>query len=296
MPRVFGVEKICSLPWLPHPGRPQGAGGRVLEHAELVAELERRLGSRQMAVAALDAFVAVVSEEVAAGGKVALTGFGVFEATPDRVGGPVPRFRGRSRTRLRGRTGFSFFCMSAARACASACDGHRSILAPQSMDSSLKFPAEEQPSRLSWRNVAASYWPGRPIRLFASLSSVILTTLPICGIAVFNLAATTCGSWGTALAEVPGVEGRAEARDCVADVDGCAAGALVVLLAPPPPEQPVIVRVRATSAVRRRIWQFGRKQAQGVTNGPELLTVRAQLARSCPSGNVPLGGASWVGP
>ena len=58
----------------------EGAGS--LEHAEFIAELERRLGGREAAVAALDAFVGAVSQEVALGGRVALTGFGVLTQSP----------------------------------------------------------------------------------------------------------------------------------------------------------------------------------------------------------------------
>lgn len=64
-----------------------------MRHNEFVDELERRLGDRRAAVSALDAFVEAIMAEVAAGGRVALTGFGVFEATHDRSGLPVPRFR-----------------------------------------------------------------------------------------------------------------------------------------------------------------------------------------------------------
>lgn len=64
-----------------------------MRHAELIAELERRLGGRRAAVSALDAFVEAIMAEVASGGRVTLTGFGVFEAAHDRSGLPVPRFR-----------------------------------------------------------------------------------------------------------------------------------------------------------------------------------------------------------
>lgn len=65
-----------------------------MEQAELIDELARRLGGRQAAVAALDAFADAITQEVASGGRVALTGFGVFDAIGGgTAAGPVPRFR-----------------------------------------------------------------------------------------------------------------------------------------------------------------------------------------------------------
>ncbi len=50
-----------------------------MNKAEMVKELEQRLGSRKAAVEAVDAVLDVLIREVAAGGKVAITGFGTFE-------------------------------------------------------------------------------------------------------------------------------------------------------------------------------------------------------------------------
>ncbi len=50
-----------------------------MNKAELVKELERRLGSRRAAIEAVDAVLDVVIREVARGGRVAITGFGTFE-------------------------------------------------------------------------------------------------------------------------------------------------------------------------------------------------------------------------
>jgi DNA-binding protein HU-beta len=47
--------------------------------AELIKELESRLGSRKAAGDALTAVVDVIIREVAKGGSVAITGFGTFE-------------------------------------------------------------------------------------------------------------------------------------------------------------------------------------------------------------------------
>jgi DNA-binding protein HU-beta len=47
--------------------------------AELIKELESRLGSRKAASDALTAVVDVIIREVAKGGSVAITGFGTFE-------------------------------------------------------------------------------------------------------------------------------------------------------------------------------------------------------------------------
>ena len=59
-----------------------------MNKTEMVAELERRLGSHGAAVAALDAVLGTVQEAVAAGDKVTLTGFGTFELVrrPARTG------------------------------------------------------------------------------------------------------------------------------------------------------------------------------------------------------------------
>ena len=65
-----------------------------MEQAEIINELARRLGSPHAAVAALDAFADVITQEVASGGRVALTGFGVFDSIGGGTdAGPVPRFR-----------------------------------------------------------------------------------------------------------------------------------------------------------------------------------------------------------
>ena len=50
-----------------------------MNKAELIKELESRLGSRKAASEALTAVVDVVIREVAKGGSVAITGFGTFE-------------------------------------------------------------------------------------------------------------------------------------------------------------------------------------------------------------------------
>ena len=50
-----------------------------MNKAELIKELESRLGSRKAASDALTAVVDVVIREVAKGGSVAITGFGTFE-------------------------------------------------------------------------------------------------------------------------------------------------------------------------------------------------------------------------
>src|SRR6476469_575683 len=54
-------------------------GGEDVNKAELVKELETRLGSRKAANDALAHVVDVIIREVAKGGKVAITGFGTFE-------------------------------------------------------------------------------------------------------------------------------------------------------------------------------------------------------------------------
>ncbi len=50
-----------------------------MNKAELIKELESRLGSRKAASDALTAVVDVIIREVAKGGSVAITGFGTFE-------------------------------------------------------------------------------------------------------------------------------------------------------------------------------------------------------------------------
>ncbi|MFC8503634.1 HU family DNA-binding protein, partial [Pedococcus sp. NPDC057267] len=50
-----------------------------MNKAELIKELESRLGSRKAASEALTAVVDVIIREVAKGGSVAITGFGTFE-------------------------------------------------------------------------------------------------------------------------------------------------------------------------------------------------------------------------
>ncbi|HUX69461.1 MAG TPA: HU family DNA-binding protein [Cellulomonadaceae bacterium] len=79
-----------------------------MNKTEMLAELERRLGSHRAAVSALDAVLGAVQEAVAAGDKVTLTGFGTFERVTrpgrtgrnPRTGAPIeiaasslPRFR-----------------------------------------------------------------------------------------------------------------------------------------------------------------------------------------------------------
>ena len=79
-----------------------------MNKTEMLAELERRLGSHGAAVSALDAVIGTVQEAVAAGEKVTLTGFGTFERVTrpartgrhPRTGAPIeiaaswlPRFR-----------------------------------------------------------------------------------------------------------------------------------------------------------------------------------------------------------
>ncbi|OIQ85479.1 DNA-binding protein HU-beta [mine drainage metagenome] len=79
-----------------------------MNKTEMVAELERRLGSHGAAVSALDAVLGAVQEAVAAGDRVTLTGFGTFERVTrpartgrhPRTGAPIaiaasslPRFR-----------------------------------------------------------------------------------------------------------------------------------------------------------------------------------------------------------
>lgn len=68
-----------------------------MDHDELLDALEERLGSRESAVAGLNGFVDVIMQEVAAGGRVALAGFGVFDTTgtPGALGQArlQPRFR-----------------------------------------------------------------------------------------------------------------------------------------------------------------------------------------------------------
>lgn len=58
-----------------------------MEEPSFIEALTERLGSRETAEAASRAFVEVVVEEVGRGGRVALTGFGVFDAGPDRRSG-----------------------------------------------------------------------------------------------------------------------------------------------------------------------------------------------------------------
>ena len=79
-----------------------------MNKTEMVAELERRLGSHGAAVSALDAVIDTVQQAVAAGDRVTLTGFGTFERVMrpartgrhPRTGAPIeiaasslPRFR-----------------------------------------------------------------------------------------------------------------------------------------------------------------------------------------------------------
>src|SRR6476661_3004116 len=63
-----------------------------MDHAELIGALGARLGSESAAEAALSSFADVTMTEVAAGGRVALAGFGVFDAV-GRDGRAQPRFR-----------------------------------------------------------------------------------------------------------------------------------------------------------------------------------------------------------
>ncbi len=59
-----------------------------MNKTEMLAELERRLGSHGAAVSALDAVLDTLQEAVAVGDKVTLTGFGTFERVtrPARTG------------------------------------------------------------------------------------------------------------------------------------------------------------------------------------------------------------------
>src|SRR4249919_1418787 len=59
--------------------RRKPCGGEDVNKAELIKELETRLGSRKAASDALTAVVDVIIREVAKGGTVAITGFGTFE-------------------------------------------------------------------------------------------------------------------------------------------------------------------------------------------------------------------------
>ncbi|MFV0461853.1 MAG: HU family DNA-binding protein [Nostocoides sp.] len=52
-----------------------------MNKADVIRALEGPTGSRKRATAALEAFLDLVIREVAAGGKVSLTGFGTFERT-----------------------------------------------------------------------------------------------------------------------------------------------------------------------------------------------------------------------
>ena len=61
-----------------------------MNKAELIKELESRLGSRKAASDALTAVVDVIIREVAKGGSVAITGFGTFEQAA-RASGSRPR-------------------------------------------------------------------------------------------------------------------------------------------------------------------------------------------------------------
>src|SRR5215217_6184122 len=113
--------------------------------------------------------------------------------------------------------------MSLTRAFASAFDSQCSILPPHWVSRSLKWSLLEQSSRLSWKNDAASYCPGRPMRLLASLSSVILTTAPTEETCSLRLAATACGSFDVADA---GLVGAASVVDVVEVGASAAGGAL----------------------------------------------------------------------
>lgn len=73
-----------------------------MDHDELLDALEERLGSRESAAAGLNGFVDAVMREVAAGGRVALAGFGVFDTTG------TPGAAGRARLQPRFRPGVGF--------------------------------------------------------------------------------------------------------------------------------------------------------------------------------------------
>ncbi len=95
------------------------------------------------------------------------------------------------------------------RCVADAASGQTSTLAPHSA------PSWEQETPLSYKVAADTYPPGRPILLFGSLSSVMVTTLVTDGTAAFTCAATEDASRAAAVAVVV-VDGAGLA---VADVD-----------------------------------------------------------------------------
>src|SRR3954454_11605013 len=117
--------------------------------------------------------------------------------------------------------------MSLTRAFASALDPQCSILPPHWVSRSLKWSLLEQSSRLSWKNDAASYCPGRPMRLLASLSSVIMTTAPTEATCSLRLAATACGSFDVADDGLVGAAGVVDVVEVAASVAGGALEASV---------------------------------------------------------------------
>lgn len=50
-----------------------------MNKADLIKELEKRLGTRKAAVEAIEGIFDTILREVARGGKVSITGFGTFE-------------------------------------------------------------------------------------------------------------------------------------------------------------------------------------------------------------------------